>query len=452
MNSDTIVAPATPYGVGGIAVVRLNGPESKQIVNKLIKNKTLSTKLVPRNAFVFKLVDEQGQEIDETVITYFKAPASYTGDDLIEIACHGNPVLVDKIVATCCKHGARIAEPGEFTKIAYINGKLDLIQAEAVGALIHSQSEESSKLNFRLLKGELSKKILQLQADLISALGIVEFELDISEEKLQPDLKYRVSEVVQQQINIVQNLLGTYKQARLLNRGALVIIVGAPNVGKSTLLNILTETDRAITSERPGTTRDAINVPLLLDGVPINLVDTAGIQQSTDDIELEGVKRTFNYLKDADLIIYIQDTENEGTERSVATSDITKINVINKADLLTNKQINKIQKTFLDYLLISAKTGFNIDELKKSIKSSLGINPVLSNNSVSITNQRQHEALLGCLSNLKSAESLLNWENIAYELVSIELRDALTSIDSILGKTTPDDILNNIFGKFCVGK
>ena len=451
MSSDTIVAPATPYGVGGIAVVRLNGPHAKQIVYKLINNKVLSTEMVPRKASVFKLVDEHGGEIDETVITYFKAPASYTGEDLTEIACHGNPVLVDKIVDTCCKHGARIAEPGEFTKIAYINGKLDLIQAEAVAALIHSQSEESSQLNFRLLKGDLSKKILQLQADLISVLGIVEFELDISEEELQPDLKRRVFEAVQKQINTVQNLLSSYKQARMLNRGALVVITGAPNVGKSTLLNTLTETDRAITSEQPGTTRDAINVPLLLDGVPINLVDTAGLRRSTDDVEIEGVKRTFNYLKDADLIIHVHETENKNVVHNGPQSDIPKINAINKADLMNNEQLNKLQKTFSDYLAISAKTGFNIGELKKLIKSSLGINTALSN-SVSITNQRQQRALLGCLSNLKSARVLLPSADVAYELVSIELRDALNDIDAILGKTTPDDILNNIFGKFCVGK
>lgn len=449
MISDTIVAPATPYGIGGIAVVRLSGPQSLLIVNKLINNNHLGLK--PRYATLVNIQDEDGVVIDESVVTFFKAPNSYTGEDSIEISCHGSPVVVDKIISTCCLFGARIAEPGEFTKRAFINGKMDLVQAEAVASLIHSQSEESSRLNLRLLHGELSKKLNAFRQSLIDAISKVEFELDISEDELQPDLNNQVSSLVKKQIKQIQALLSSYKQARLLNRGALVVIAGSPNVGKSTLLNTLSETDRAITNSLPGTTRDAINVPLILDGVPINLVDTAGIRQTSEGIEREGVNRTFNYLKKADLIILVHDPELIETLYGDYPNNVPVLEIMNKVDLLTKTELESTQRTHSNRLFLSAKTGFNIELLKQQIKASLGISSSLSDN-ITITTSRQQRALKHCFDKLNATVELLNSPRCAYELVSIELREALDAIGLILGKTTPDDILNNIFNQFCVGK
>lgn len=449
MISDTIVAPATPYGIGGIAVVRLSGPQSLLIVNKLINNNHLGLK--PRYATLVNIQDEDGVVIDESVVTFFKAPNSYTGEDSIEISCHGSPVVVDKIISTCCHFGARIAEPGEFTKRAFINGKMDLVQAEAVASLIHSQSEESSRLNLRLLHGELSKKLNAFRQSLIDAISKVEFELDISEDELQPDLNNQVSSLVKKQIKQIQALLSSYKQARLLNRGALVVIAGPPNVGKSTLLNTLSETDRAITNSLPGTTRDAIDVPLILDGVPINLVDTAGIRQTSEGIEREGVNRTFNYLKKADLIILVHDPELIETLYGDYPNNVPVLEIMNKVDLLTKTELESTQRTHSNRLFLSAKTGFNIELLKQQIKASLGISSSLSDN-ITITTSRQQRALKHCFDKLNATAELLNSPRCAYELVSIELREALDAIGLILGKTTPDDILNNIFNQFCVGK
>lgn len=449
MISDTIVAPATPYGIGGIAVVRLSGPQSLLIVNKLINNNHLGLK--PRYATLVNIQDEDGVVIDESVVTFFKAPNSYTGEDSIEISCHGSPVVVDKIISTCCLFGARIAEPGEFTKRAFINGKMDLVQAEAVASLIHSQSEESSRLNLRLLHGELSKKLNAFRQSLIDAISKVEFELDISEDELQPDLNNQVSSLVKKQIKQIQALLSSYKQARLLNRGALVVIAGSPNVGKSTLLNTLSETDRAITNSLPGTTRDAIDVPLILDGVPINLVDTAGIRQTSEGIEREGVNRTFNYLKKADLIILVHDPELIETLYGDYPNNVPVLEIMNKVDLLTKTELESTQRTHSNRLFLSAKTGFNIELLKQQIKASLGISSSLSDN-ITITTSRQQRALKHCFDKLNATAELLNSPRCAYELVSIELREALDAIGLILGKTTPDDILNNIFNQFCVGK
>ena len=451
MISDTIVAPATPYGIGGIAVVRLGGSQSLSIAHNLLNNNRLYANIKPRYAILVNLQDEYGVAIDESIMTFFKAPNSYTGEDLIEISCHGSPVVVDKIIATCCHFGARIADPGEFTKRAFINGKMDLVQAEAVASLIHSQSEESSHLNLRLLHGELSKRLKVFRQKLINMISMVEFELDISEDELQPDLNTQVLNIVTEQIKQIHGLLDSYKQVRMLNRGALVIIAGPPNVGKSTLLNTLSETNRAITSNLPGTTRDAINVPLLLDGVPINLVDTAGMRQTSEEIEQEGVSRTFNYLKKADLILLVHDPGLIEVPIADYPKDTPTIEILNKVDLLSKTEIESFKSTYSKRLFLSAKTRFNIKLLKQQIKTSLGISSSLSDN-ITITTSRQQRALKHCFDKLNTTSELMNSSRIAYELVSIELREALDAIDTILGKTTPDDILNNIFKHFCVGK
>lgn len=451
MISDTIVAPATPYGIGGIAVVRLSGPQSIFIVDNLINNNSLQNKLMPRVATLVNLQDENGIAIDESILTFFQSPNSYTGEDLIEISCHGNPIVVDKIISNCCRMGARIAEPGEFTKRAFINGKMDLVQAEAVASLIHSQSEESGQLNLRILQGELSKKLNDIRKNLIHAVSIVEFELDISEDKLQPDLNNQLMSMMNKLVQQVDKLLGSHKQAYMLNYGATVVIAGPPNVGKSTLLNALSETERAITSTMPGTTRDAIDVRLLLDGVPINLIDTAGIRQSAEKIEQEGVNRTFNYLQKADLILLVHDPGMIDTPPITAPENVPTVELMNKSDLLSDSQRKQLKRTHSERIFLSAKTGDNLHLLKRQLKTSLEVGGSLSD-TVTITTSRQHNALKNCHDKLTAATELINNPRCAYELISIELREALNAVGVILGKTTPDDILNNIFNQFCVGK
>ena len=451
MISDTIVAPATPYGIGGIAVVRLSGPQSLFIAHKLINYNSLGIELTPRFATLVNLQEANGSAIDESLLTFFEAPNSYTGEDLIEISCHGNPIVVDKIISSCCNLGARVAEPGEFTRRAFVNGKMDLVQAEAVASLIHSQSTESTRLNLRLLHGELSNKLNDFRKKLIDAVSLVELELDISEEELQPNLNNQMLSVITKLNKQVRKLLGSYKQAHMLNRGALVVIAGPPNVGKSTLLNTLTETDRAITSSIPGTTRDAIDVQLILDGVPISLVDTAGIRSATEELEKEGINRTFNYLQRADLIIAVHSPGLVEIHYDGCPDNVPVIKIINKVDLLNVPELKSITNLYSESLTISAKTGYNIALLKQQIKTSLGISGSLSE-TATITTSRQQRSLNICFDKLKAALGLLNNPRCAYELVSIELRDALDAIGAILGKTTPDDILNNIFNQFCVGK
>lgn len=451
MISDTIVAPATPHGIGGIAVVRIGGPQSLSILGKLINNKDLGPELTHKSVQFLKLFDDNSYQIDETICTFFKSPSSYTGEDLVEVSCHGNPIIVEKIVLACIHFGARMAEPGEFTQRAYVNGKMDLIQAEAVASLIHAKSEESSVLNLRLLSGELSSQLSEIRDELINIASLIEFELDISEDDLQPNLIEKVSSVVVNLQGQVGQLLRSYQQARLLNKGALVVIAGAPNVGKSTLLNALSESDRAITSSLPGTTRDAIDVPLILDGVPINLVDTAGIREAREEIEQEGVRRSVDYLNRSDLIISVHDLSTLGTRSISPTNEIPIIEILNKVDLMDKNDINIIENSDNSILFLSAKTGENIDILRQQIKKSLGISSVLTD-TLSIINSRQQIALKNCEKKLNASLELLKDTDTAFELLSIEIREALDAVDSLLGKTTPDDILNNVFNHFCVGK
>ena len=451
MMSTTIVAPATPHGIGGIAVVRLSGPQSSGILSKLINNNALDINKINRIASLSNISDVDGKHIDEVVATFFKSPNSYTGEDVVELSCHGNPLIVEQVVTACVDFGAELADPGEFTRRAFVNGKMDLLQAEAVASLIHAKSEESGSLNLKILSGDLSKKINDIQDLLINAASLVEFELDISEEELQPNIIKDISNISADVSNKISELLKSYKQARLMNRGALVVIAGEPNVGKSTLLNALTESDRAITSTIPGTTRDAIDVPLLLDGVPINLIDTAGIRPTNEEVESEGVRRSQDYIEKADLILFVHDATLTKSQKISTPEDVPVIMIENKSDLISNIKKSSSPIKAADTLYISAKTGDGLDVLKIRVKDVLGINPAISD-TLSITTSRQQGALLACQKRIAKVGSLLREHPVSYELISIELREALDNIASILGKTTPDNILNNIFNQFCVGK
>jgi tRNA modification GTPase len=448
ISGDTIVAPATPFGVGGLAVVRLSGPRARKISGRILGSTDLPA---PRLATLATLKDADGNPFEEAVVTFFKTPHSYTGEDVIEFSCHGSPLIVQKIVDVCCAFGARVAEPGEFTRRAFLNGKMDLIQAESVAALIHAQSVESSRLNYRLLQGALSRRFQKLRQGIIDILSQVEFQLDISETDLLPDWPEKLRGAVASLREQTEALIASYHQGRLLTEGALVVLAGAPNVGKSTLLNTLSQRERAITSQIPGTTRDPIDVALCLDGVPIRLVDTAGLRETTGEIEREGVRRTQRYIRDADLLICMLDPEDRQDTPFQLPTDKAVVNLINKIDLCSREERQALRRRYPDHLQVSAKTGEGIDALKTAIRDALGLSGTFTEN-VALTTARQVAAARKCQDGLRGASEQLQQEPCAYELVAIELQEALAGIDQVLGKTTPDDILNNIFSTFCVGK
>lgn len=457
-TTDTIVAPATPYGVGGLAVVRLSGPDTLSVFSSLYSG---ANSLQPRQATLTLLKNAQGDVFEEAITTRFVAPHSYTGEDLVEISCHGNPVIIQLIIDRCQRSGARLADPGEFTRRAFLHGKLDLIQAESVATLIHSQSAESTALNFRLLRGKLSERLTSIKEALIAAMGIVEYELDISEDLPDKTLFLRLHNSVMKILDDTKRLRDSYQQGRLLTDGALVVIAGETNVGKSTLLNRLSDSDRAITSQTPGTTRDPIDIALILEGVPVRLIDTAGLRTASEEIEQEGIRRTHRYLRAADLVLLLGDQVRPDLSGlpPLENENIPVIPVVNKIDLIDNQTpASEPDNSGSDCLYISAKTGAGIDVLRRGIKEKLGVSQALSAN-VALTTARQQKGLQHCSHHLALARELIEPANastenpsVPYELVAVELREALNGIDELLGKTTPDDILNSLFQNFCVGK
>ena len=452
ISPDTIVAVATPHGFGGISVVRLSGSSSKNIVYSISVSPSKRALTFKHRAIeIVRLKDENNKTFEEAVIAFFKAPESYTGEDLFEISCHGNPSIVNKIISVCCLGGARLAEPGEFTKRSFLNGKIDLIQAESVATLIHSKTEEAASLNFKMLRGNLSSAIKTLKQDIVTVLSEIEFELDISEEDLQPDLQKKSQAVLKNCNRLVQGAINNHSAYRVLNKGASVVLCGAPNVGKSTLLNFLSGADLAITSPKPGTTRDSIEGSISIGGLPATLIDTAGLRTSSDEIENEGVARTKKRMSSSDCVIYISEINNISSSRP---EELEKrcIYAVNKSDLINNERLSLLKKRHPDHYFISAKTGYGTEALLRAIKDNILPSSSLSP-SVPIANERQKNIMLKIQDHIQSALLLLSQnEDIHYDLVSIEIRDALRQLDSVLGKTVTEDILDQIFNSFCVGK
>ena len=438
LKDATFVAPATPYGHSGIAIIRLNGPNAQKIIQSLSKN----YKIQNRSPRLVSLYNLKNTVIDECIVTHYEKPNSYTGDDLIEISCHGNPSIIDALLDSIVQQGARLAEPGEFTKRAFINGKLDLLQAEAVGGLISAQSEVAAKIHQNTLSGNLSKKINEISEQLITRLSSIEHAIDISEEELTSGFFVENKDALNDLENKLDALISTFSTGRLINDGIRVVIAGKPNVGKSTLLNHLSGYDRAIVSDVPGTTRDAIETTTIIDGIPIKYIDTAGIHPTEDKIEKIGIQKTNKEIDSADLILYIND---DPKSNKFPEFNVTTIHVLNKIDL--HKKIVKSNSI----IHISAKTGKNVDILLKKIKQTMSIEAI-STDTPHLTSMRQYTALKQTSEAIERSLGLMKARSPNMELVAFELRAALDALDTLMGKTSPDDILNNIFNNLCVGK
>ena len=440
MMSDTIVAPATPPGYGGVSVVRISGSLSTKLSKQICKRRSSFSHRRPTLSSVY---NSAGEIIDNAVFTFFEKPHSYTGEDVLEISCHGNPVVVDQIVSTICSSGARLADPGEFTKRSFLNGKLDLVQAESVSKLIESRSIEAAKINSKILSGSLSKKLNTIKESIVSVLAELEFEFDISEnESFVPGLINNSFNAINNNIIACETLIESYAGGRLLNHGARVVIYGNPNVGKSTLLNALLEKDRAITSEVPGTTRDTVDADIVLGGVPVTLIDTAGIRSTSSGVESVGIKRSFDEIKNANLLINVVTSEDGGSKKTQKKDTII---VFNKIDIVAPSE------NLTDIIPVSALLGDGISSLKKIIKEKL-ISKNTSGSDVVLTTRRQEIAITHCKNSLSASLKHLNEDTSELEIVAFELRESINYIDALMGKTTIDDILNKVFSSFCVGK
>ncbi len=449
MNEDIIIAQATPVGEGAISVIRISGNGCIDILDNQFIGRSKLKNVLTHTIHYGKIVDEKNQVIDDVLVSVFINPNSYTGEDSIEISTHSSSVIVKKIIELLISKGIRSAEPGEFTKRAFLNGKIDLAQAEAVADIINARTEASLRGARNQLDGILSRKVDELRESLVSVSSLLELELDFAEEDLEFLSSQEAINKIDNIISEIESLLNTYSFGRVIREGINVALVGRPNVGKSSLLNYMLKESRAIVSEIPGTTRDIIREEVSIDGVLFKLFDTAGIRLAENTIEIEGVKRSREVVKEADIVLFINDvldgySEELFNELIGLTKSEKIITVLNKIDLNQDKKINAD-------IRISAITGEGIKELMSLLKTkALGSKSYTEKNAV-ISNIRHYNALKKAKENLTSAKtSLLN--KMTGEFVAVDLRLAEEHLGEIIGRVTTDDILNNIFSKFCIGK
>jgi tRNA modification GTPase len=443
---DTICACATPPGKGGIAVLRLSGPKSLAIGEAICTN-LKSESIDSHRALLSKFLDPNGLVLDEGLVTFFKGPRSYTGEDSLEISCHGNPVIVRGILNTMVSHGARVAGPGEFTSRAFLNGKIDLVQAESVLTLIEANSEKGTRLAFDQLEGSLSKKLKSIKDDLIWILANLEASIDFTTEDIDV-LDYR--EINLRATNVkseIELLLESFSKGRLIKDGFRVAIVGRPNVGKSSLLNCLVGVERAIVSDVAGTTRDTVESRLMVDGVAIDFVDTAGLRNSEDQVEIAGIKRSWSESKKSDLNLFVFDlseglTAEDFKIRENLVGDVLVIG--NKADLKSSNpnQIN------LD-VEVSAKEDVGVDKILDIIRDKVSFR--FSSDSPAVIQSRQFELLQTCLAKTVTALDQIR-QSESPDLVSLELQEAVGSIMETLGEKYDDQVMDRVFKEFCIGK
>ncbi len=453
LSQETIVAPSTPSGVSAIAVVRLSGADSMALTEKIFREKKLSEQ--PSHTLHHGWITDGKQDIDEVVVGIFRAPHSYTGEDVVEISCHGSPFIVQRIIELLVEKGARTAKPGEFTQRAFLNGKLDLSQAEAVADMISSNSEAARKAAINQMRGGFSQKIKELRQQLIDFAALVELELDFSEEDVEFANRTELSNLVSSLTSHVSSLIDSFKLGNVIKHGVNVVIAGRPNAGKSTLLNRLLNEERAIVSEIPGTTRDTIEEVLNIDGILFRLIDTAGIREAQDAIEKIGVERTYEKIRQSGILIYVFDAASMTKEEVL--HDLKILNRENAPLLLIGNKtdlVNADTLTSFDFadetIFISSKSGHNLHRIKEALISKAVVKQTSSDDAV-VTNARHHEALLRSKQALEDVLKGLD-SKISGELLALDIRRALDALGEITGQVVNDDVLDSVFSRFCIGK
>lgn len=446
---DTIAAIATPNGVGAVSIIRISGSRAITTADAIFEGKTRISEARSHTVHYGKIVDSSKTIIDDVLLTNFRAPNSYTGEDVVEISYHGNPLIGQKIMEILLDHDVRIAEPGEFTKRAFLNNRIDLAQAEAVMDVVISRSEVSLKGARNQLDGLLSANISNLRSPLLEILSYLELELDFAEEELEFVNRNELVQKIKMIIDKIDFLLQTYTFGRIVRDGVNVAIVGKPNVGKSSLLNYLLKESRAIVSDVPGTTRDILREEVSIDGVLFKLFDTAGIREAENLVELEGIRRSNEAIRNADLVLFLNDVEQGFSEDlfdelKLLTDQKRIIPVINKCDLNLSKKMS-------DGIYISALNGSGIDILLEELKIRAFGSANYSEKSAIVSNIRHIQCLRAAKDSLSNAIVSLN-QKYSGEFVAIDLRSAVDFLGEIIGEVTSEDVLNNIFSKFCIGK
>lgn len=455
LNSDNIVALATPSGTGAIAIIRVSGPDAINLVDLLFQS-IKGKKLVQQKSHTIHLghIIDDGKIMDEVLVSLFKGPHSYTGENVVEISCHGSPYIQQQIIQLLLRKGCRAASPGEFTLRAFLNGKMDLSQAEAVADLIASDSEAAHDIAIQQMRGGFSNEIQKLREELLNFASLIELELDFSQEDVEFADRTQFNELLNRISEVLKKLIDSFALGNVIKHGIPVAIVGQPNVGKSTLLNVLLNEERAIVSDVAGTTRDTVEDHISINGINFRFIDTAGIRETEDVVEKIGIKRTFDKIEKARLIIYLFDSQH------VDLAELEKIKeryplkqilpICNKMDLLDQHQIDKLKIEIPNVLFLSAKHGTGIKELESHL---LGLvdSGALSGDTTIISNSRHYDALLKALEEIQKVKEGLEME-LSSDLMAIDIRQALYHLGEITGSVTTDDLLGNIFSNFCIGK
>lgn len=454
---DTIAAIATSLGEGGIAIVRVSGDKALQIVSRIFKGRNGRT-IDDIKTYTMRygyIIDENNEHIDEVIVSFMKGPRSFTAEDTIEINCHGGVVATNKILEQVIKNGARLADPGEFTKRAFLNGRIDLSQAEAVIDIIRSKTDLSMKSALMQSEGGVSKEIRRLRETLLSTIAHIEATVDYPEDDLE---EVTADMAVKQLLEIkdeIGELIETSEEGKILREGLSTVIVGKPNVGKSSLLNALTKENRAIVTDVPGTTRDVIEEYINISGVPIKIIDTAGIRETEDVVEKIGVERSKEKINEADLVLLMLDSSRELDEEDKEIishiKDKKYIVLLNKSDLDVKINKDDLKELNSKYMInISVKTGEGINEVKTTIKE-LFFKGEINANNIIITNTRHKEALFRAKESIVSAIDVLN-NTFAIDLASIDIRNAWSYLGEITGDSLEENIIDKIFKEFCLGK
>ena len=451
LNNDTIIALSTPPGSGAIGVIRLSGPAAISLTNQVFSGKDLAKQAT--HTLHFGLIKNNDVVIDEVVVSLFVGPKSYTKENVVEISCHGSNYIIQQIINLLINKGARAAKPGEFTLRAFMNGAFDLSQAEAVADLIASDSKASHEVAMQQMRGGFSTELKDLREQLIHFASMIELELDFAEEDVEFANRDQLRELIQRINKVLQRLIHSFEVGNVIKNGVPVVIAGKPNVGKSTLLNALLNEERAIVSDIAGTTRDTIEDEININGVVFRFIDTAGIRETADVIEAKGVERSLEKMKQAKLIIYMVDAQEEQEEVLKQLNELSKqatpfLFIVNKAELLTPSQ----KEFYTDHkaLLISAKDKLGMDVLEQRLLDKVNLSNINTSETL-VTNIRHVEALKQTQNSLNRVLENVN-NPIASDFLAMDIKQALHYLGEITGTVTTDDLLENIFTKFCIGK
>ena len=446
---DTIVAISTSVGEGAISIIRLSGQDALNIASKVF---TKDLTKVDSHTIHYGFITSNNEKIDEVLVSVMKAPKTFTREDIVEINCHGGIATTNKVLEVLLENGARLAEPGEFTKRAFLNGRIDLLEAEATMDLISSKAESARKISINTLTGETSNLIKNLRSELVKIISNIEVNIDYPEyedievltnESILPDIKKFKEKL--------EEIIKKSEDSKVIKEGIRVGIIGRPNVGKSSLLNSLLEEEKAIVTDVPGTTRDIVEGSLIVSGIPLNIIDTAGIRKTEDTVEKIGVEKSLKIIDTSDLLIYILNNNEEITEEEKEILEKTKNNkriiVVNKIDLKT-----KLNKKLLDsYIEISVKENIGIDKIKDEIKRLFNIGEISTNDMTYLSNARSIALLKKSLNNINDAINEIN-NNNPIDIVELSLKESWNNLGEVIGETYTDELLDELFSRFCLGK